>query len=89
MKSMNSLNDKINNNVVKGYKGIMDLDLNLVPKILHEEMIKQHFKDIKIYDTYQNTLPEKLRYENTIARINQQLIKEKDILSKRIKLQNK
>lgn len=89
MKSTIILPKKIDNNIVKGYKGIMDLDLNNIPKEFHKETINQHFKDIKLYDTYQNTLPELLRYENTIEIINQKLIKEKEIFSKRINLKFK
>ena len=36
-------------NIIKGYNGIMDLDLNLIPKIYHKEVIKQHYLDIDNY----------------------------------------
>ena len=56
-------------NIVKGYKGVMDLDLDLVPKEYWKEAIKQHNQDIKDYNMEQDKLPERLRYENTILRI--------------------
>lgn len=56
-------------NIVKGYKGIMDLDLNLVPVAFHKEAVEQQYKDIKEYKIYQTTLPSRLRYENVIPRI--------------------
>ena len=40
-------------NLVKGSKGIMDLDLELVPKAFHKEALKQHYKDIEEYYIYQ------------------------------------
>jgi len=59
-------------NIVKGYKGVMDLDLDLVPKGYWKEAIKQHNQDIKDYNMEQDKLPERLRYENTILRIKKQ-----------------
>tara|TARA_E500000331_G_scaffold324082_1_gene340081 strand:+ start:665 stop:943 length:279 start_codon:yes stop_codon:yes gene_type:complete len=56
-------------NIVKGHKGVMDLDLDLVPKEYWKEAIKQHEQDIKEYNMDQDKLPERLRYENTILRI--------------------
>lgn len=56
-------------NIVKGYKGVMDLDLDLVPKEYWKEAIKQHNQDIKDYNMEQDKLPEGLRYENTILRV--------------------
>lgn len=56
-------------NIVKGHKGVMDLDLDLVPKEYWKEAIKQHNQDIKDYNMEQEKLPERLRYENTILRI--------------------
>lgn len=50
--------------IVKGYKGIMDLDLSLVDPKFHKEAIMQHRKDIKEYKLEQQNLPQKLRYEN-------------------------
>ena len=77
--------DKMDN-LVKGSKGIMDLDLELVPKAFHKEALKQHYKDIEEYDMYQLNLPEKLRYENTILRINQQHKRDREADLKRAKI---
>ena len=54
-----------NKMIVKGYKGIMDLDLSLVDPKFHKEAIMQHRKDIKEYKLEQQNLPKKLRYENS------------------------
>lgn len=54
--------------IVKGYKGIIDLDLTNVPTHLHQVIIDQHIEDIKIYKEEQSKLPVKLRYENTVVR---------------------
>ena len=56
-------------NVIKGYKGIMDLNLTNIDPTYHKSLIKQHKKDILNYKTYQENLPEELRYENTIGKI--------------------
>ena len=58
----------MNDNIVKGYKGIMDLDLNLVPKAFHREATEQHLKDINEYRLEQAKLPVKMRYDNTVVR---------------------
>ena len=52
--------------IIKGYNGIMDLDLTNVPEKLHKEMIKQHQKDITDYKLEQAKMPARLRYENTV-----------------------
>ena len=57
------------NNVIKGYKGIMDLELTNIDPTHHKSLIKQHKKDIINYKRYQENLPEELRYENTIEKI--------------------
>lgn len=56
-------------NIVKGHKGVMDLDLDLVPKKFWKEVIKQHNRDIKEYNMRQDKLPERLRYENTVLKV--------------------
>ena len=61
--------------IIKGYKGIMDLDLTNVPVNLHKELIQQHHKDIKDYKLEQAKLPERLRYENTILVAEERLKK--------------
>jgi len=74
-------------NIIKGYKGIMDLDLTNIHPIHHKSLIKQHKKDIINYKIYQENLPEELRYENTIEQI---LIKNKYFFEKReLELQQK
>jgi hypothetical protein len=55
-------------NIVKGYKGIMDLDLNLVPRAFWKEAIEQHEQDIKDYNMEQDKLPKRLRYSNTVLK---------------------
>ena len=56
-------------NVIKGYKGIMNLELTNIDPTHHKSLIKQHKKDIINYKRYQENLPEELRYENTIEKI--------------------
>lgn len=57
-----------NDNIMKGYKGVMDLDLSAIDPKFHDEMIKQHLAEIKEYKAYQRSLPSRLRYENTTIR---------------------
>ena len=59
------MNKKI---IIDGYKGIMDLDLSLVPEKFIKITIDQHLEDIKEYIKYQSQLEPHLRYENTIMR---------------------
>jgi hypothetical protein len=83
-------NKKITNftvDIVKGYKGIMDLDLTLVPNELKKQMIDQHYKDIDIYNIEQSLLEPRLRYENTIERIEMTHKKTQSLILKRLKLQ--
>ena len=54
--------------IVPGYKGVMDLDLSIVAKENHAVVLKQHDEDIKSYKLYQESLPEHLRYDNTVVR---------------------
>ena len=56
-------------NTIDGFKGIMSLDLTKVPRVYHDVLIKQHKQDIENYKRYQASLPEELRYENTIGKI--------------------
>lgn len=39
-------NHNIDVDIVKGYNGVMDLDLTYIPEELKESMIEQHYKDI-------------------------------------------
>ena len=73
--------------IVKGYKGIMDLDLTLVPNELKKQMIDQHNKDIDNYKIEQSLLEPRLRYENTVERIQLSHEKFQEIILKRLKLQ--
>jgi|UniRef100_A0A6C0INY2 hypothetical protein len=52
--------------IVKGYNGIIDLDLTNIPEKYHNELKAQHCKDIVDYKREQLLLPNRLRYENTI-----------------------
>ena len=63
----------MNKNIVKGYKGVIDLDLSLVPHNYIDSAIKQHYKDIEDYKKYQKSLKPEHRYENTILRIKKQI----------------
>lgn len=73
--------------IVKGYNGIMDLDLTLVPTELKKQMIDQHNKDIDNYKIEQSLLEPRLRYENTVERIQLSHEKFQEIILKRLKLQ--
>ncbi len=73
--------------IVKGYNGIMDLDLTLVPNELKKQMIDQHNKDIDNYKIEQSLLEPRLRYENTVERIQLSHEKFQEIILKRLKLQ--
>jgi hypothetical protein len=70
--------------LIKGYNGIMDLDLTNVNKQFHKNMIEQHKKDIMNYKLEQSKLKPELRYENTILVAIQKIKKENYILSKRL-----
>jgi hypothetical protein len=72
--------------IIKGYKGVIDLDLSLVLKSYIKMAIAQHYKDIEEYKKYQRTLKPEHRYENTIERINMNI--EKKIRIKNEKLRN-
>jgi len=56
-------------NIIDGYKGVMDLDLSLVPEKFIKIAIDQHLEDIKEYTKYQSQLKPHLRYENTVMRV--------------------
>ena len=51
--------------IIEGYKGVMPLDLTDVDPKYHKIMIAQHKEDIIEYNNYQQSLPSRLRYENT------------------------
>ena len=76
--------------IIKGYKGIIDLDLSLVHELYKKEAVKQHYKDIEDYKKYQASLKPEHRYENTIERIRIQKEKEEKIrIDNLIKEQNR
>tara|TARA_B110000967_G_C18874601_1_gene557552 strand:- start:39 stop:317 length:279 start_codon:yes stop_codon:yes gene_type:complete len=59
----------MNNNIIPGYKGIMDLDVtNIDPRYI-KQALDQHYNDIKKYTLEQSLLKPHLRYENTVLRI--------------------
>ena len=58
--------------IIPGYKGIMDLDLSNINEVYKKDIVNQHYKDIEQYKKEQSELPEHLRYENTIERIQRQ-----------------
>tara|TARA_B100000900_G_C20509338_1_gene687294 strand:- start:358 stop:603 length:246 start_codon:yes stop_codon:yes gene_type:complete len=53
--------------IIKGYKGIMDLDLTNVDPVYHKTIIEQHYKDIDNYKLEQAKLKPSKRYENTVG----------------------
>lgn len=69
--------------IVKGYKGIMDLDLSSIDPKFHKEMIQQHKKDIAEYKIEQQQRPSKLRYENAITNAHKVLEMDRKSLEKR------
>ena len=73
--------------IIKGYKGVIDLDLTNVNPKLHKELIKQHYQDIKNYKMEQANLPEKLRYENTVGEAYRKIAIENKIIAKRLNLE--
>lgn len=67
-----------NDNIMKGYKGVMDLDLSTIDPKFHKELRQQHQENIEEYKTYQHSLPSKLRYENSTAKAMQILKLDKE-----------
>jgi hypothetical protein len=55
--------------IIKGYKGVMDLDLSQIDPREHQHLIAQHKKDISDYKEYQSRLSIENRYENTIGKV--------------------
>jgi hypothetical protein len=74
--------------IIAGYKGIMELDLTDVREDLKKELIKQHQKDIYEYKTEQYKLEPRLRYENTIERVQRIHRKDELFQKKRMEQQN-
>ena len=73
--------------IIAGYKGIMELDLTDVREELKKELAKQHQKDIYEYKLEQLKLEPRLRYENTIERV--QHIHRKDELFQKKRMEQK
>ncbi len=67
-----------NDNIIKGYKGVMDLDLSTIDPKFHDEVRKQHLAEIKEYKIYQLSLPSRLRYENTTAKAQKTIKLDRD-----------
>lgn len=55
--------------IVKGYKGIIDLDLTNIHPVYHDILKKQHKQDIENYKKYQESLEPEMRYDNVIGKI--------------------
>ena len=53
--------------IIKGYNGIMDLDLTNIPHCFHKSMIQQHHEEIELYKKEQALLKPELRYENNVG----------------------
>lgn len=53
--------------IIKGYKGVMDLDLTNIDPKLHKILINQHYNDIDEYKKYQSSIKDEQRYDNTIG----------------------
>ena len=62
--------------IIPGFQAIMPLNVCDIDPIYRKQAIDQHMNDIKEYAKYQNELSPRLRYENTMKRI--QKIHEKD-----------
>ena len=74
--------------IIAGYKGIMELDLTDVREELKKELAKQHQKDIYEYKLEQPKLEPRLRYENTIERVQRIHRKDELFQKKRMEQQN-
>lgn len=59
--------------IVPGYKGIMDLDLTNIQEEYRKNAIERHLKEIKEYKIEQKKRPQHLRYENTVEKIKKQI----------------
>ena len=73
-------------NIIEGYKGIMELDLNLIEPKYRKETVNQHRKEIDAYRGDQYKLKPHLRYENTVGRIEKLHQLESSILAKQANL---
>jgi hypothetical protein len=71
-------------NIIPGYNGIMPLDLQNIDIQHRKQAIDQHYDDIKKYIRDQSEMSPRLRYENTIERIQKMHKQEFDALEKRV-----
>ena len=75
--------------IIKGYKGVIDLDLSLISKIHRKSAIEQHYKDIEEYKKYQLSLKPEHRYENTICRIKKNIDRETALKNEKLEREQK
>lgn len=69
--------------VIDGYQAIMPLNLQDIDAKHRKQAIDEHYNDIKKYRIEQSDLPLRLRYENTIVRIQKLHKFENEVLDKR------
>jgi len=88
---MNNLNNMttairsvLHQDVVEGYKGIMDFDLKSIPTNFKAQAVERHFIDIKEYKEEQSKRPEHTHYENTVVRAYKLLQIYREAESKRL-----
>jgi len=55
--------------IIEGYNGIMPLNMTDIPRPFRKQALEQHSKNIKDYTREQAELPERMRYENTVMRV--------------------
>jgi len=55
--------------IIPGFQAIMPLTICDIDPVHRKQAISQHENDIKAYTKYQKELSPRLRYENTIKRI--------------------
>ena len=67
--------------IIRGYKGIMDLDLTHIDPKYHAEMIALHKKDIKEYKKEQNKLHFKQRYDYAVDRVLKQVERDSKLMA--------
>jgi hypothetical protein len=71
-------------NILEGYKGIMEIDLNSIDRKYWKEITRQHYEDIRAYKIEQKQLKPHLRYENTIEKVNQIIKMDQEWQTKRL-----
>ena len=76
-------------NIIKGYKGIMDLDLSNINSQFHKSLIEQHYKDIELYKIEQSKLKDELKYDNSVGLALEKMENENKIIANRFKLYSK